>query len=133
MAIDAVRPWFTVIERDIKAIRNNLFGPDPVPAAAAYHCQQAAEKLVKAVLVSIGRNPPRIHSIVALVDAIPADHPLRASLQPLERFTPYAAAFRYPGAALFDDPPDEPTVTDVASWLAEIEAVRAEVERFLTP
>ena len=71
---------------------------------------------------------------MALVDSIPADHPLLPVLRPLERFTPYVALFRYPGAGdLFDDPQDEPAAVEVASWLAEIETVRAEVVRFLTP
>lgn len=50
---------------------------------------------------------------------------------PLERFTPYVAVFRYPGASPFDEPPDEPTIDEVASWLAEIEAARGAVVRFL--
>ena len=108
MAIEAVKPWLAVIDRDIDAIHNNLFGPRPTVTAAAYHCQQAAEKLVKAVLVSLGQNPPKIHNIVALVNAVPADHPLRPLLLPLERFTPYAAAFRYPGATISTTRPTNP-------------------------
>ncbi|HEY0833800.1 MAG TPA: HEPN domain-containing protein [Azospirillum sp.] len=53
MVIESVLPWLGVVEQDMKAIRNNLYGPDPVPTVAAYHCQQAAEKLVKATLVSL--------------------------------------------------------------------------------
>ncbi|HEY0833801.1 MAG TPA: hypothetical protein VGE72_07825 [Azospirillum sp.] len=41
------------------------------------------------------------------------------------------AVFRYPGASPFDEPPDEPTIDEVASWLAEIEAARGAVVRFL--
>ena len=56
---------------------------------------------------------------------------MRPVLVPLARFTPYAAVYRYPGETM--DLSDNPTAAEVASWLAEIEAVRAEVERFLTP
>ncbi|HYH37325.1 MAG TPA: HEPN domain-containing protein [Azospirillum sp.] len=134
MADEYVRAWLKKVNDDLRAVRALPAVDDPVIAGATHHCQQAAEKLVKAVLVAAGRHPPKIHNILALVDSIPADHPLLPVLRPLERFTPYVALFRYPGAGdLFDDPPDEPTAAEVASWLAEIESVRAEVERVLIP
>jgi len=34
-----VQAWLAVMERDVKAIRNNLYGPEPEPHMAAYHCQ----------------------------------------------------------------------------------------------
>ncbi len=131
MDIKHVLAWLVVVDRDMAGIRNNLFGPEPVPAVAAYHCQQAAEKLVKLVLVSLGQSPPKIHNIVALVDDVPLNHPLRPRLVPLEQFTPFGFAYRYPGSTPFDDPVDELGVDEVASWLAEIQAVRAEVVAFL--
>ena len=39
------------------AARNCLDGPHYLPEIAAYHCQQAAEKLVKAVLIHGGIEP----------------------------------------------------------------------------
>ncbi|WP_109450404.1 HEPN domain-containing protein [Azospirillum sp. TSH64] len=124
-----VTAWLAVVDEDIRAIRACLVGS--AVKSAAYHCQQAAEKLVKAVLVSFGRHPPKQHNIVALLDDVPPDHPLRATLLPLERFTIYAAAFRYPSMDIFDGPPDEPDPDDVSHWLAEIEQVRATVSAFL--
>ncbi|PWC60210.1 hypothetical protein TSH7_01690 [Azospirillum sp. TSH7] len=56
---------------------------------------------------------------------------MRATLLPLERFTIFAAAFRYPSMDVFDSPPDEPDPADVSRWLAEIEQVRATVSAFL--
>lgn len=133
MADEYVLAWLKKADEDLRVVRALLASEDPVISGATFHCQQAAEKLVKAVLVDAGRHPPKIHNIMALVDGVPTGHPLLPVLRPLERFTPYVALFRYPGAGdLFDDPPDEPTVAEVASWLAELESVRAEVERFLT-
>ncbi|WP_448207889.1 HEPN domain-containing protein [Azospirillum sp. sgz302134] len=131
MDAEALSAWIVVADRDIKGIRNNLFGPEPEVGVAAYHCQQAAEKLVKAVLLSMGTNPPRIHDIDALIDRIPVENPLLPILRPLGRFTEFVAALRYPGPGPFDDPPDEPSLDEVSSWLAEIVAVRAEVVRYL--
>lgn len=131
MANDALLAWIEVADRDVRSIRNNLFGPEPEAGVAAYHCQQAAEKLVKAVLLAGGTNPPRIHDIDALVDRLPPNHSLLPILRPFGRFTEYFSALRYPSASPFDDPPDDPTLKEVASWLAEIEDVRAEVVVYL--
>lgn len=127
MDIDEVRPWLAVVERDLKAARNCLFGPEPTGEAAAYHCQQAAEKLVKAVLVSAGINAPYSHDIRVLVGLVPPS-PLVALLEPLARFTPYATVYRYP----VDDPlglPPPPSIDEIAGWVGEIEAALEELLR----
>jgi hypothetical protein len=51
MAAEAVAGWLAVVDDDLRQVVNNLHGPMPSLSGAAYHCQQAAEKLVKAVLV----------------------------------------------------------------------------------
>lgn len=118
--------WLRVAERDLKAVRNNIFGPEPTTEIAAYHCQQAAEKMVKAVLVSAGIDPPRWHNIDDLIDLLPSDHLLKLELEPLGRFSPYAIAFRYPTL----DPdvlPDSPTHNDILGWLDELVKAKAAV------
>lgn len=40
---------------------------------AAYHVQQAAEKYLKAALVSVGVTPPRSHDLVQLVSLLSAE------------------------------------------------------------
>ena len=125
-----VAAWLAVVDEDIRAIHACLVGS--AVKSAAYHCQQAAEKLVKAVLVSLGRHPPKQHNIVALLDDVPSDHPLRSTLLPLERFTIFVAAFRYPSMDIFDNPPDDPDPGDVSRWLTEIVQARETVAAFLT-
>lgn len=56
---------------------NNLHGPMPSLSGAAYHCQQAAGKLVKAVLVGAGIAFPKTHDIAALVGLLPNGHRLK--------------------------------------------------------
>jgi HEPN domain-containing protein len=77
---------------------------------AAYHLQQAAEKLAKAALAEAGGAPvPKIHDIGRLVALMPPDHPWLATLAGLADLTAYLAAARYPaGDELEPDPdPDE--------------------------
>jgi HEPN domain-containing protein len=53
MAANEVAAWLAVVEDDMRQVTNNLYGPAPSLSGAAYHCQQAAEKLVKAVLAGL--------------------------------------------------------------------------------
>lgn len=129
MADDVLRQWLRVVDEDLRAIRGCLTGNDPAVLSAAYHCQQAAEKLVKFLIAAQGGHPPKIHDIAALTKLL-GEHPLGSAVRSFARFTVYGAAYRYPGLSL-EIEADEPTAADVASWLVEIEAVRTEVESFL--
>lgn len=111
--------WLATASVDLRAGRACLSVADPVVTAATYHCQQAAEKLVKAVLVWLGIDVPRSHDIDSLVMRIPHDLPIRERLSPLGRFTAFATLYRYPGEA--GDVSDEPTKEDVLVWLDEID------------
>jgi len=108
-----------------------VFSPRPyfLPGIAAYHCQQAGEKLVKAVLIHRGIEPIRSHDIDMVIGGLPSTDGLRPILAPLGRFTPYAVAFRYPGE---DADPGPPGREEVIDWIAEIDtvmgAVAAEIE-----
>jgi len=66
---------------------------------AAYHCQQAAEKLIKAVLLELGLEAGTEHRIDVLASKIPTEHPLQAEFMALDRLTPYATTYRYPTIA----------------------------------
>lgn len=64
----------------------------------AFDAQQAAEKAIKAVLLSRGIAFPRTHSVVLLM-TLAADAGLRipAEIREAGRLTRYAVAARYPG------------------------------------
>lgn len=63
---------------------------------AAYHCQQAAEKLIKAVLLHRGVESGIEHRLDILVDDLPDSDPWKSRLRPLEIYSPYATTYRYP-------------------------------------
>jgi HEPN domain-containing protein len=62
-----------------------------------FHCQQCAEKYLKARLQEAGQRFPRTHDLVALLSMLatiePAWHPMQAELAAL---TDAAVEFRYP-------------------------------------
>lgn len=69
---------------------------DPPNRFAAFHLEQAAEKLVKAVRLGRGLRVTADHNIEMLVDDLPADDPWRVKLRILEPLAAYATTYRYP-------------------------------------
>lgn len=98
MALDrVVEGYLKAAEEEIDAARR-LMRPPP-NRLAAYHLQQAAEKLTKAVLVDRGQHPGREHRISVLLARLEAADPWRARLEPLDHLSAYATAYRYPGTS----------------------------------
>jgi len=63
---------------------------------AAYLCEQAAEKLIRAVLTSEGIHAGIRHELTDMVDKIPDENSLKSALRAIEHLSAYATAFRYP-------------------------------------
>lgn len=62
-----------------------------------FHCQQAAEKALKALLIALEVRPPKTHDIRALVALISKDFPdMLDTLTPVVDLTDYAVEIRYP-------------------------------------
>ena len=66
-----------------------------------YQAQQAAEKALKAVLISRGVNIPWTHSIEELLDTMPKDIDVPKELRAAASLTDYGTTTRYPSK----DPP----------------------------
>jgi hypothetical protein len=61
-----------------------------------FHCQQAAEKMLKALLSNLGEPFPRTHDIAALIKHLRRiDVPLPEQFEELDMFTPFGAFYRY--------------------------------------
>ena len=112
-----VRRWLIKAGNDWSAVRKLIVPVCAEPDVAAFHCQQAVEKTLKAYLVSRTIDFQKIHDLGRLLDqccAVDQDfETLRDDVEPL---TLYAVAFRYPG-------PAEPAAADVDSALEVVERV----------
>jgi HEPN domain-containing protein len=79
--------------------REDLEAADVLQAAtnrnAAYHLEQAAEKIIKAVLTSEGQHAGISHHLDAMVRALPDAHPMKVSLGDLVELQAFATTFRY--------------------------------------
>jgi HEPN domain-containing protein len=72
---------------------------------AVYHCQQAAEKAIKAYLVLHGKPYQKTHDIEVLADlACELDPTFSKLAEAADALTPYATRFRYPNATFAVEP-----------------------------
>jgi predicted nucleotidyltransferase/HEPN domain-containing protein len=131
MNATVVEEWLRRVEADLLIARKDLEGEDAVPTGAAYHVQQAAEKLTKAALVAHQRRPRKGHKIEEFAPRLPKGFPLKARFRALERFSSFAWVWRYPEEPGEPPPPPEPEVAEVRAWLAEVEALKADFEQWL--
>ncbi len=95
----ATREWVKKAEGDYMAAtilsrRRKV----PLHDRVCFHCQQSAEKYLKARLEEANIRIPKTHDLKKLLDlALPLE-PLWAALRPaLEKLTDFGVEFRYPG------------------------------------
>jgi HEPN domain-containing protein len=86
-------------------VLDRLQGDAAAPeAVVGFHAQQAAEKLLKAVLFLAGVAPPRTHNLAQLADlAASSGLNLPMECEALRWLTPYAVLYRYEGDADEDE------------------------------
>jgi HEPN domain-containing protein len=93
-----VRQWIAKASVDYRTAERLLQDAEPIRESIAFHCQQAAEKYLKAFLVSQRIEFPKTHSIGRLLDLVSSISPeLAASLEDAEFLTPFGVEMRYPG------------------------------------
>ena len=94
---ELLRSWLTKAANDVKAARILGASADGPLDTAVYHCQQAAEKAVKAFLVSRAVTPEKTHDVRKLaVTASGFEVRFDEFIDRAAALTPYAWQFRYP-------------------------------------
>jgi HEPN domain-containing protein len=92
--------WLRHARSNLSRCRNDCRLPDVLFEDLCFDAQQAAEKAIKAVLVSRGRRFPRTHDLAELVNLVAASGTeLPREILEAKRLTPYAVAGRYPGVS----------------------------------
>ena len=109
---------------DLDAARRLAVPPNRL---AAYHLQQTAEKIVKAILIDRAIQPTAEHRIDLLVDRLPAGDDWVPRLRPLDRLTPFATSYRYPtpSGRLKDAPAVEVIEREIEALAVLLRDVRA--------
>ena len=62
--------WLKFARSDFK-VKELIFENDEIELIFAFHCQQAIEKLLKAILVENDIQPPKIHDLQRLIYLLP--------------------------------------------------------------
>ena len=116
---------FVALAREDIAVARKLI--DEHPRSAAFHIEQAAEKLLKAVLsaetivFSTGH-----HQLGRLAELLPADHLWRADLMAFDAYTSFATAMRYPRPG--GDLPWPPSKAAIEDAIKSVAALIGEID-----
>jgi len=95
----ATREWVRCAEEDFDvATALSRRRAKMAANSIGFHCQQCAEKYLKARLEEAGLLAPRTHDLIALLQLLLPLEPMWASFAPaLRGLNDYAVRFRYPG------------------------------------
>ncbi len=93
-----IQSWLRKAREDLESAVWLMESPVPFYNAIGFHCQQAAEKAIKAYLTSKDTQFGRTHSLVALVGmCLELDREFSHLRDAAVILTPYAVSTRYPG------------------------------------
>jgi len=117
--------WIAVARRDLDAARTPATAARPLAEIAAHHCQQAAEKLVKALPIREGVHPRPSHGIGRPFDMLAGTGRDVSAMRDLARLTEFAVLHRHPSDS--PDEPPAPSAADIPVRISEIETLLSAV------
>src|SRR5947208_15321305 len=91
------RDWVRKAEADLVIARRISRSKTPLHDGVCFHCQQSAEKYLKALLNELGLAIPRTHNLDDLLSLLVGQHrSLRSLRRGLIFLTDFAVQYRYP-------------------------------------
>ncbi len=109
-------------KQDELAVEKLLDDGDIEDDLLGFHAQQAAEKMLKALLSARGVDYPKTHNLRVLVELLSAEGiRLPEKLAEIDRLTQFGTTFRYDSISIADG-------SDRVIWLGWFRALRAFVE-----
>ena len=93
-----VTGWVEKAEHDLRNAEFVLTMPENCPTdTVCFHCQQCAEKYLKALLSLRQIEFPRTHDLVVLLNLLRAETELRLRVEQVQPLNRYSIEARYPG------------------------------------
>jgi HEPN domain-containing protein len=120
-----------VIANLLRIAREDLEGARVLNARgnrnAIYLCEQAAEKIIRAVLTSEQIHAGVRHQLEEMVALVPEENPIKPRLRALQHLGTYATSYRYttPTGRI----PADPSAAQVDATVASIESALSEAAR----
>lgn len=94
---ELVRSWLEKARHDLETARCVIEHETPITDTDVYHCQQAAEKALKAVMIHHGQPVFKTHDLMALTThCAKIDPDFKDWVDAAAILTPYATHYRYP-------------------------------------
>lgn len=122
MASSQTMEWVASAERDRDSVYILLESSKPPYEIIAFHCQQCAEKYLKALFVQHDRKPLFVHDLLRLNRGMQDLYPALADIEAeCERLTPFGTVTRYPGSIM------EPSAEHMPQAIEWTESVRRAV------
>ncbi|MGI9087261.1 MAG: HEPN domain-containing protein [Chthoniobacterales bacterium] len=119
-SVELAQAWLKKAFSDLAAARLLIRGNERHLAIGAYHCQQVAEKALKAYLTARETIFPQTHVLEHLLEfCLSSNSEFQRFRRHTKELTPLADEFRYPGDAA------EPTLEEAQGSLQMAEEVYA--------
>jgi HEPN domain-containing protein len=122
-SLELANAWLTKAKSDLATAKLLIEGNERYLDTGSYHCQQAAEKAIKAWLTAVEVVFTKTHSLEILVKlCIPSEPGFQQFLNHAIELTPFATEFRYPGEEL--EPLQEEAsralslADDITTWIS---------------
>ena len=109
-----LQQWIGKAEEDYVVVQQLMSSEIPIKGAIAYHCQQSAEKFLKAFIVFHRLEIPRTHNIEYLLEKC-SNIDKSFSLVDPGNLTDYGVEVKYPGDFL------EPSMKELDSLISVVE------------
>lgn len=128
---EEVSQWISFAEEDLRAAR--VLVREKIYNQACFHCQQSAEKMFKAALLSGGKGSPKVHDLNELFEKAVQSGilfllPWRERMATLSL---YYVPTRYPDAVIGSLPDGLPNKKDAEEALSIAEFFYADFRKFL--
>src|SRR5579872_6693461 len=108
--------WVRKAEVDCVIARQSSRSKIPLHEGVCFHCQQCAEKYLKALFEELGQTVPRTHNLNDLLDLLLPHYSLLRSLQRgLIFLTDFAVDPRYP-----NDNPNKRQAVSAMRWMEKV-------------
>lgn len=126
-----VKEWYDLANTDLQVAKhlNDSFHPKPLEIIC-FHCQQAAEKAAKSLIVYYGAEGgiPKLHDISFLLDQIKNKVRIEEKYyEYADVLTPYGVVARYPNELFLDERHTEQAIQyadSILQWVNGIIAIQ---------
>jgi HEPN domain-containing protein len=118
-----IESWLNKAEHDLISAQRLLEIEPMILDNACFHCQQAAEKCLKAYLIYKGLDVEKTHNIIALLNQCANFDPVFATIDPMD-INAYAVQGRYPDTNLMPSKDDAEDYYQLAMQIKSLTSER---------